>query len=169
MFNKKEIIVILVISVILAFAISLVETFSFFLDILLAVFLVLLINIFTKKMMSYYLDSEVEMKIWEVERYGFKPNQSFKKPFPMGAFLPLISKIFLFSFGSFVWMASLVFDVKPKTSRAVKRFGLYSFSEMTESHMAWIAASGIVANLFFSLIGYLIGFEEFAKLNLYYI
>ena len=168
MFTKKEILIILVVSVILAFSISLVETWNLFLYSLLAVFLVILINIFGKKVVSYYLDSEVEVKIWEVERYGFRPGQNFRKPFPAGAVLPLVSKIFLFPLGSFVWMASLVFDVKPKIYRAVKRHGLYSFSEMSESHIGRIAIAGIVANLFFALIGYLIGFDEFAKINLYY-
>mgnify|MGYP001583051339 CR=1 FL=1 len=168
MINKKEILLIVIISVILAFSISLIETWDIFLSSLLAVFLVIIINVFAKKIMSYYLDSEVEIRLWEIERYGFKPKNRFKRPFPAGAFLPLISKIFLFPLGSFVWMASFAFDVKPKIYRAVKRFGMYSFSEMTESHEGWIAASGIVASLFFALIGYLIGFDEFARISLYY-
>ena len=166
MFSKKEILAILVVSVILAFSISLVETWNLFLYSLLAVFIVILINIFGKKVVSYYLDSEVEIRIWEIEKYWFRPGQTFKRPFPAGAVLPLVSKIFLFPLGSFVWMASLVFDVKPKTYRAAKRHGLYSFSEMTELHEGRIAIAGIVANLFFALIGYLVGFDEFARINL---
>jgi Zn-dependent protease len=168
MINKKEILMIVVVSIILAFLISLMETWNLFLYSLLAVFFVIIINVFAKKITSYYLDSEVEIGIWETSRYGFKPSQTFKKPFPTGAFLPLISKIFFFSLGSFVWMASLVFEVKPKTYRAAKRHGLYSFSEMDEAHIGRIAAFGIVANLLFALIGYLIGFVDFARINLYY-
>jgi len=168
MFNKKEFLFIVVISIILAFAISLVETWNLFLYSLLAVFLVIILNVFAKKIMAYYLDSEIEIKLWEIERYGFKPKNHFKKPFPAGAFLPLISKIFLFPFGNFVWMASFVFDVKPKVYRAAKRFGMYSFSEMTESHEGLIAAAGIISNLIFAIIGYFIGFNEFAQINLYY-
>lgn len=168
MFNKKEILLIVVVSVIFAFAISLIETWNLFLYSFLAVLLVILINVVAKKIASYYLDAEVEVKLWEVERYGFSRNKTFRKPFPAGAFLPLISKIFFFTLGSFIWMASLVFDVKPKTYRAAKRHGLYSFSEMNEFHIGWIAGAGIVANLVFALIGYLIGFGEFAKINLYY-
>ena len=168
MLNKKEILAILIMSVIFAFAISLIETWNLFLTSLLAVFLVIIINVFAKKISGYYLDSEVEIGLWETDRYGFKPKHAFKKPFPIGAFLPLISKIFLFPLGSFIWMASLVFEVKPKVYRAVKRFGLYSFSEMSEAHIGWIAVSGIVANLLFAIIGYLIGFNDFARINLYY-
>ena len=168
MFNQREILSVLVVSIVTGFAISLVETWDLFLYSLLAVFLVIMINIVGKKIASYYLDSEVEVKIWEIERYGFKPEAIFKKPFPIGAFLPLVSKILLFPLGSFVWMASLVFDVKPKAYRAAKRHGLYSFSEMTELHEGKIAATGIIANLLFAVIGYLIGFDEFARINLYY-
>ncbi len=40
---------------------------------------------------------------------------------------------------------------------------------MSENHIGAIAAAGIIVNLVFVLIGYLIGYEEFAKLNLYYV
>ena len=39
---------------------------------------------------------------------------------------------------------------------------------MTELHEGIIAIAGIVANLFFALVGYLVGFDEFARINLYY-
>lgn len=166
MLNKKEIIAIAIITVILAFAISLVETWKIFLYALLAVFLVLIINIIAKKVASFYLDSEIEIKLWEIKKYGFKTHNYFKKPFPAGAFLPIITTAF--SFGYLTWMASLVFDVKPKKYRAAKRHGLYSFSEMTEQHIGLIAAAGIFANLIFAVIGYFIGFPDFARLNIYY-
>jgi len=168
MLNKKEIINIIIVTIILAFAISLIESFKIFLYALLSVFLVILINIFAKKIISFYFDSEIEIKLWEIKRYGFKAHQHFKKSFPAGAFLPIISKIVLFPFNSFVWMASLVFDVKAKIYKAAKRHGLYSFSEMTEFHLGLIAAAGIFANLIFAIIGYLLGFSEFARLNIYY-
>src|SRR3989339_631242 len=62
--------------------------------------------------------------------------------------------------GKLKWMASLVFEVKAKTYRAAKRYGVYSFSEMTEYHIALIAASGIIGNL--------IGFPDFSRINIYY-
>ncbi|MEX2017206.1 MAG: hypothetical protein WD876_01925 [Candidatus Pacearchaeota archaeon] len=168
MINRKEILIILIVSIILAFSISLVETWNLFLYSLLAVFLVIIINVLAKKISAYYLESEAEISLWQIERFGFKPEQYFKRPFPAGAFFPLVSKIFFFPLNGFVWMASLVFEVKPKAHRAAKRHGLYSFSEMTESHLGRIATVGISANLLFALIGYLTGFDEFARLNLYY-
>jgi len=65
-------------------------------------------------------------------------------------------------------MASLIFEVKPKVYRAAKRYGLYKFSEMTEYHIGLIAASGIAVNILLGIIGYLINFPLFAKLNIYY-
>jgi Zn-dependent protease len=65
-------------------------------------------------------------------------------------------------------MACLVFDVKPKIYRAAKRHGLYSYSEMTESHIGLIAAVGVIASLVFAVIGYLMGFSEFSRLSIYF-
>lgn len=168
MFNKKEILLILIVSIVLAFLISLIETWNAFLYSLLAVLAVILINVLAKKISSYYLEAEVEVKLWEIERYGFGPGQYFKKPVPAGVIVPIVSKILFFALGGFVWMASFVFDVKPKIYRAAKRHGLYSFSEMDEGHIGRIAATGIIANLIFAGIGYLVGFDEFARINLYY-
>jgi Zn-dependent protease len=86
----------------------------------------------------------------------------------LGAFLPLLSKIVLFPLKNFVWMASLVFDIKPRIYRGAKRHGLYTFSEITEYHLGLIAASGVVINLILAIVGYFVGFPLFARLNIYY-
>lgn len=169
MINKKEIPVILIAAIVTGIAVSLLEGWTSVLYSSLAVFVIIIINAAAKKIVGYYLETEVELKFWEIYQYGFKANWHFKKPFPVGAVLPLISKIVLFPLKGFVWMASLTFDVSPKSHRAAKRHGLYSFSEMTEYHIGIIAASGIVVNLFFAVIGYLIGFTEFSRLSIYYV
>ena len=166
MLTKKEIINILIVTLVLAFVISLIETLEIFLCTLLAVFLVIMVNLGSKKITSFYLDTEIETKLWEIKRYGFKTNKHFKRPFPAGAFFPIITTAF--SFGYVNWMASLIFDVKGKVYKAAKRHGLYSFSGIAEDHIGLIAAAGIFANLVFAVIGYLINFPEFAKLNIYY-
>ena len=168
MITRKEITAILVATIILAFSINLISSISSFLYTLLAVFVLILANLIAKKITSFHLDSEIETSLWEIKRYGVKAHHRFKKPFPLGAFLPILSKLILFPINSFVWMASLVFDVKAKTYRAAKRHGLYKFSEMTEDHIGYIAAAGIGANLILAIIGYLIGYPLFAKLNIYY-
>ncbi len=171
MINKREIFIIALIIVIITLSINLslnlVTEWKNLFGTLLAVSLVILANIFIKKIMAYHLDSEIEMKVWDTGRVGMR-GKGMAKPFPIGAFLPIISKIVLFPFKSFVWMASLVFDVKPRIYRGAKRHGLYAFSEMTEYHLGIIAASGIIINLILSVVGYLLGFPLFARLSIYY-
>ena len=165
MITKKELIAVSIAVVVITISISLIETWQVFVYTLLAILLVIGINISAKKAMSYYLDSEIEIKLWEIKRYGFKPEKEFKKPFPAGIFFPIIFSAL--SFGNLMWLASLVFDVKPKIYRAAKRHGLYSFSEITEYQIGLIAAAGVVANLVFAVVGYLIGWPIFSSLNVW--
>ena len=166
MFNKKEILLISSVAIIFALALSFLKGFNVFSRSLLFIFLVLIINLVAKKVSSFYLDSKIEIKLWEIKRYGFKPTKHFKRPFPAGVLFPLLSSFF--TLGNFIWLGSLVFETKPRVYRAAKRHSLYNFSEMTEGHIGLIAASGILANLLFALIGYLTGFSSFAALNVYY-
>ena len=168
MINKKEIMVSLIVILLISFTINLLKDWNQFLIILLSVFIVIGANIFIKKILAYYLDTEIEIKLWEITQVGFRKEQHFKRPFPAGAFFPIISKLFLFPFKSFVWMASLVFDIKSKIHRSAKRHGLYSFSEVTEEQIGIIAAAGIAVNLLLAIIGYILGFTLFTQLNIYY-
>ena len=172
MLNKKEIFIISLIIVIFAFSInislSLIENWKTFFWSVIAVAIVVLGNVFAKKIMAYNLDSEIEMQVWETGKNPLFLHKRKTSSFPMGAFLPIISKIILFPFKNFIWMASLVFDVRPRIYRGAKRHGLYTFSEITEYHIGLIAASGIAINLLFSLFGYLLGFSLFSRLSMYY-
>jgi hypothetical protein len=176
MINRKEIALLVLITIITAFAVALTKNLTLdltlFLFALIGVFLLILVNILVKKTMAYFLESEIEIKLWEIKRFGFRTNQYWKRAFPMGAFIPLISKIFFLSLNGFVWMASLVFDVKAKAYHAAKRHGMYSFSEMTEEHIGRIAAAGIFANLLLAVLFYFIGGDFgtlFAKLNIWFV
>ena len=166
MINKNEAVAIGLATLILAFVISTVTSSKLFLYTLLSVFIIIIVNIMAKKITSYYLDSSIEVRLWEIKRYGFKPKTHFKNPFPAGLFIPII--LLVLSLGYFKWMASLTFDIKNKVHRAAKRHGLYSFSEISENHLGLIAASGVVVNLILAIAGYLIGYNTFAKLNIFY-
>ena len=165
MLNTQEARIIIGSTTILGAGVSFLRSVEAFIYSLLVVFAVLLINIISKKMMSFYLESEIEMRLWQIGRYGFKPEKHFKRPFPAWIVLPILSAAI--TLGNFVWMSIMTFEVKPKSYRAAKRHGLYSFSEMTESHIGLIAAAGVIANIVFAILGYLIGFTEFTRLNLY--
>lgn len=177
MLNKKEFGAIAIASVILAFITSLAASQKAFIDALIIFILIILINTTSKKIASHYFDAEAEIKIWELTRTGFfgaltkgfpqNPNHKFKNPFLIGIFLPII--LMLLSLGIIKWLACLTFEVKPKIYKAAKRFGLYSFSEMTENHIGIIAAAGMLANLLLAIVGYLIGFPLFTRLSVYYV
>lgn len=166
MINKRELAVIIAISIILAFTISLIRSWQAFLYALAMIFLIIVVNILAKKITAYYLSSEIEVKLWEIQRYGFKPQRHFKKPIALGAFLPII--VTVLSAGYALWLACFTFDIKAKTYRAAKKKGLYKFSEITEDNVALIASIGILANLAFAIIAYLINIPELARLNVYY-
>jgi len=166
MLNGREIGYVIIISIILAFTISLIKSIEAFLYTLIIVFLVIMVNVLTKKIASFALDSEIEIKLWEFKRWGYKTHHYLKKAFPIGAFLPIV--VTFLSMGFLYWMACLVFETKGKVYRAARRWGIYKFSEMTEYHIGLIAGWGILANLLFALIGYLFGSPEFARLNIYY-
>ncbi len=165
MINAKEFSFIIAVSIVLAFTISLVTSITVFLYTLLSIFLVLMINVIAKKVAAFFLETEIEVKLWEMKRWGYKTRQHFRTPVPMGVIMPII--VTIISYGYLNWFATLVFDVKQKVYRATRRWGMYTFSEVTEYHIGIIAAWGVVANLLFALIGYLIGFPEFARLNIY--
>jgi len=165
MLEKKEILVLLLITLVFAVTLSFLKM-EIFAGVLLAVFIVLVLNIAAKKMAAFYLESDIEIKLWRMERYGFKRHDYFKRPFEIGIFLPII--VSLVSLGNLLWMASMVFDVKPKVYRAAKRHGLYSFSEMTEAQIGMIAAAGVLINLVAAVIAYFLGFPLFARLNVYF-
>ncbi len=166
MIKLNEIYIVILMTVIFAVAFSFLKTTQFFIYALISIFLVITINIIFKKIAAFYFDSQIDIRLWDFKRYGFRKHAYFKKPFPAGIFFPLI--ISAITFGNILWMASFVFDVKPKKYRAAKRFGLYSFSEMTELHIGYIAAIGVVANLIFAILGYVLGFPDFARLNIYF-
>ncbi len=173
MINKKELGVIFILTLILGFSISLYKIgaesgLNFLLPAFLGIFLALIINIIFKKVTAFYLDTEIEIKIWEFKRWGYRLNNKFKRDFPAGIFLPLIFAILLAPLNGFTWLGSMVFDVKAKKYKTAKRHGYYSYSEATENHIGGIAAAGIIANLFFAIIFYMIGAPYIAKINIWF-
>jgi len=166
MLTKREFFSVIIISLILGIIISLFETVNLFLIASLTIFLIIFINISAKKVIAYYLDTDIEVKIWEVKQFWYKKHLSFRNKVQVGIFVPLIIKFF--SVGLFNWMACLTFDASGKTYRAARRHGIYSFSEVTEEEMGWIAGTGIIITLVFAVIGYMVGQETFAKLSVMY-
>ena len=160
----KETLVIILAAIVLALAVAYKENaiiyaaFGSFLIIILA-------NVIVKKAIGYFFEIDVKTKFWSWYQYGLRKDSHFKQPVPM-AWLPLL--LSLFTKGFFWWLGILEFDVDAKAERVSRKHGLYRFTEVTDWHIAWIAIWGIIANVILAIGGYVLGFELFAKLSLYY-
>ena len=125
------------------------------------------VNISAKKFAAHLLDSDVEHEIWQWSRFGFKPGWRFKKTIPLGIILPLI--ISIYSLGIIKLLTPLTYETRALKRRAAKRFGAFSFTEMTDWHIALVGASGIVALLLVSFISYWYsGLETLSKFAAFY-
>lgn len=135
-----------------------------------AVFSILLIsgNILSKKIIANSLDADVEHEIWTVNRYWFKAHQYIEPKIPAGIIFPLFFSIF--SLGLFTVPTILTYEATALKRRVAKRFGYYSYIDMSEWHFSLIGAAGIVFCLLFSVILYLLPYnlEYFAILSTLY-
>tara|TARA_Y100000310_G_scaffold340120_2_gene434863 strand:- start:234 stop:872 length:639 start_codon:yes stop_codon:yes gene_type:complete len=139
-----------------------------FLVIFISAIVIISVNIFSKKFMAHQLDSNVEHKIWHFQRFGLKPNRKLKKPIRAGAIFPLFFTII--SLGIIKVMTIMTYKTKALKRRAARRFGTFSFTEMTDFHNALVGAAGIVSLLFLSFLAYFIpGSGALSKLTAYYV
>lgn len=127
---------------------------------------VILVNVFTKKIVAYMVDSEVENKIWSWQRFGFYERSYYKKPVPLGFILPILLSIVTLGYVKF--LALLEYDVYASKARASKRIGHVRFSELTESHIAAIGGFGIFINLVLAFLAYVFGVPLLAKYSIFY-
>jgi hypothetical protein len=167
MLNKNEIISILLVSIVLALSLSFFKSISAYFIALLSIVIIIALNIIPKKFLANYLDTDIEIKLWEskFQKFGAR-ERKYTNPFPTGIALPLLFSII--TLGYLKFLASLVFELKPKVHGAAKRHGLYRYTEMTEYQVGLIAAIGILSNLIFAVVGYFIGFPLFAKFSIFY-
>ena len=160
-----EIFIVIIASIILAISIALKDS-SIMYTATISFIIIISANILIKKIVGYLLEIDVKTKFWSWYQFGIRKDAHFKKPIPM-IWLPLLFS--LITRGFLQWLAILEFDVTPKTERVAKRHGLYRFTQITEWHVAWIATWGIIFNFILAIIGYVAGFELFAKLSIYFI
>ncbi len=129
--------------------------------------LIILVSIGSKKIASSSLDAEVEHELWFWSRYGFKPGWHITPRAPFGVIVPLFFTAF--SIGIVKCMTFLTYETTALKRRAARRFGFYSFTEMTDWHNALIGAAGIVGILLLAVISYSIpGLEGLPTLSIYY-
>lgn len=130
--------------------------------------IIIFISIYVKKFMASLLDSDVEHEIWQFSRYGIQPHWKLQKAIPGGIIFPLILSVF--SLGFLKFSAFLTYEAAALKRRAAKRFGVFSYTELTEWHNGLIGAAGIVAVLLIALIAYFLpwNLEYLSKLAVYY-
>lgn len=128
--------------------------------------IIITVNVTAKKVAAASLDADIEHNIWMWSRYGFKPGWKIEA-IPAGVILPLVMTAF--SLGVLKCSTFLSYETKALKRRAAKRFGFYSFSEMTDWHNALIGAAGIASVLALAFVFYWIpGFEGLPKMAAYY-
>jgi len=129
---------------------------------------IIFVSIFAKKFMASLLDTDVEHEIWNVSRYGIIKHQTLTKEIPGGIIFPLI--LSLFSLGWIKFAAFLTYEARALKRRAAKRFGFYSYAEITEWHNGLIGAAGIISLFIVALVAYFLPYnlEYFSKLAIYY-
>jgi Zn-dependent protease len=125
--------------------------------------IIISVSILSKKITAHLLDADVEHEIWLMKNFGFKKSLQSKKPIPAGLIIPII--LSLFSLGIIKFMAVLTYETRALKHRAAKRFGAYSYTEMTDWHNAIIGASGIIFILLLSLMTYLLPFQNIEILS----
>ena len=109
-------------------------------------------NIISKKLMASHLDADVKHEIWQMQRFGFKPHHYLKKSIMAGGIIPLF--VTIITLGGIKLMSILTYETRALKRRAAKRFGPYSFTEMTDYHNALVGAVGIVSSLLITFITY---------------
>lgn len=116
--------------------------------------IIILVYVFSKKVIAFMLDSDVEHELWKVSRYGPQAGAYLRNPAPAGIIVPLFFTIL--SLGFFKIMPLLTYETRALSVRASKRFGYYSYTEMSEWHNGLIGAFGIISILIVSLISYIL-------------
>jgi len=159
---------IIILTAVFGFSFIIIGDLSALAKVLLFSAIIILVAVFSKKLVAYMLDSDVEHELWKVYRYGWAKSWHFDKPVSAGIILPLI--LTLFSWGLLKFSAILTYETRALKARAAKRFGLYSYTEMTDWHNGIIGASGIVALLLLTVISYFLptNLEYLAKMATFY-
>lgn len=166
MLKPQEIFHIAIAILVFAFAISFTQGAEAFLLALFPSFLIIIINAEAKKLAAYYFETDIKIRTWHFQRYWVFPSSYFTTPIPIGIILPVLLSIV--SLGYAKWMAFLQFDSRPLKHKAAKKHYGDRFSELVEKHIAFIAASGILANVILAFILALFNLGDLARLSIYY-
>jgi len=166
MFNKKEVISILIAGLVLGYILSF-KTLTWMSWLIMAclALIVLFIHHLGQKFTALFYDCSTESSLWTVRQYSFKKSGHFRFDFPMWAALPIFL-VWLTSIAAspLKWLAITTFEAAPLPSRVHRKY-----AELTDWDLALIAAGGLFFNAVLAIISQLLGWNSFAMLNIYFI
>jgi len=170
MFNPKEIVIILMSSLLVAFSYFL-NGKLFFLLAFFYILIIFLVYTITQKIAAYYFDVKAETKLWTEKRFWFAEKSYLRLGVPIGFILAFIFP--LLSSGYFKWLALTETDLSVKKSRVARKHYFYSYTELTEWNVSLICGSAIFALFVLSIIGYIFSgylpsLKIFSKLCIYF-
>lgn len=125
--------------------------------------IIISVNILSKKFMASRLDADVEHEIWKMDRYWLNPGDKLKGLVNAGVIIPFF--ITIVTLGTIKLMTILTYETRALKRRAAKRFGPYSFTEMTDWHNALVGSAGIISALLITFITYWIPGSEWIILS----
>lgn len=166
MFNKREVIHILIAIIILGFIISVPDISKNYAYCILIAGMIILVSISGKEIAGKYFCVDIENKIFEFQRYGFYKNAELKKPFPIGIVLGFFMAII--SLGKIKLMTLLQFSGKPSRKKILKKRGAVRKSEINESDLAFISAWGFYALIILAILGFILKIPSLTKYTIYY-
>ncbi len=109
-------------------------------------------NIISKKIVASRLDADVQHELWRMERFWFNPSDRLNKGVFAGVIIPVF--VAIVSLGTVKLMTILTYETRALKRRAAKRFGPYSFTEMTDFHNALVGSAGIISALLITFVTY---------------
>jgi Zn-dependent protease len=104
-----------------------------------------------------------------MHRFWFNASDKFNKGIYAGVIIPVF--IAIVSLGTIKLMTALTYETRALKRRAAKRFGPYSFTEMTDWHNAVVGAAGIIICLLITFVTYWLPgnyWVDVAKLSTFY-
>lgn len=165
MITLKETGVLILALIILAFSNSFINANKFLYSLVFFA-IILILYVFAKKIMAWYLECKEEIRILTFQRYGYYERSYLKTKIPIGIILPFVLSIL--SLGWVKWFAVTESSVQGTSARAARRHDFYSYSELTEWHVALISAAGILIMYILAIVSYLANYPELARLSIYF-
>ena len=166
MLNKKEIISILIATLVLGYILSFKGfTWLSWLTMAGLALIILFVHHMGQKFTALFYDCSTETSLWTIRQYTFKKSGHFRFDFPMWAVLPLfLVWLTSIAISPLKWLALTTFEATPLPSRVQRKY-----AELTDWDLALISAGGLFFNALLAVISQSFGWNSFALLNIYFI